>query len=168
MAILHKVSATTNNIAGADNIFMGYHSGFNNTAGSENVFIGKHSGYMNDSSNLNVFIGAETGYNTTNGQLNLFAGAYSGYLNQSGSENVFLGRTSGQLNTEGSEKAFSASLLALAVAWVRSPALILAAFGVAHGHHRRLAHSESPVRHVAPVLHVSGRLLFHLPLHTES
>lgn len=103
----HAFFITTKNTANctdsdcANNVFLGYKTGYSNTLGHGNVFTGGQAGYSNIAGIHNVFIGLKAGYSNTTGDYNVFTGLEAGYSNTTGNGNVFTGPRAGYFNKAG-------------------------------------------------------------------
>ncbi|MBC7901068.1 MAG: tail fiber domain-containing protein [Saprospiraceae bacterium] len=92
-------------VAGQNNTFAGFGSGFVNT-GVNNSFFGRSAGFDNLTGGQNAFFGSFAGANNTTGSENSFAGSGSGDTNTTGSLNSFFGKAAGSANTTGSSNTF--------------------------------------------------------------
>jgi hypothetical protein len=95
-------SGTPANNTGANNIALGYKTGYSNTTGSHNIFSGNSAGYFNTEGTENIFSGYYAGNFNTTGSANVFSGSQAGYFNSTGSFNIFFGANAGYSNTTGS------------------------------------------------------------------
>jgi len=82
------------------NVFYGYGAGYKVNIGAdsgaaENVCVGYHTGYLLDSATENSILGAYSGANIGSGIQNLIVGGYAGMADTHGSRNVYLGGLSG-------------------------------------------------------------------------
>ena len=93
------------NVSGHSNVFVGWKAGYSNTTGRANVFIGRYAGSANVEGSDNTFVGFNAGILST-GYYNVFVGGGAGYLNSTGSSNSFLGQLAGTLNRSGGDNAF--------------------------------------------------------------
>ena len=92
------ITGPTTNTPGQNNTMLGVAVG-PITAGADNVFMGYQSGYNNISGHSNVFLGWKAGHSNTSGRANVFIGRYAGSANVEGSDNTFVGYNAGILST---------------------------------------------------------------------